>query len=454
MSAKVKSGGHRRASALQAVSFQRTLTGIVMLAVAGAGLPASAQPSTSLPALQLRAAAAAAPAPAATQGPQSYNIAQALSDQAQLGTISFEGLAFLTGGFGAATFIPPGKVGDYFGFQYMRDIDLAGMGHNPLFLNRIAANVLNILSSDQKALFLTEAAAEAPQYYTVALRRFPLIQAFYNQLNAQYPTASTGLNQASVIAYGGTDFVNENTLAYERAAAYGKVAASLTTSQKAALAKLQFGNFNSWAALDIANYMPPAGTAPLAAAAYMTLASEFFSWYAGSVTADTYFCPERHGTYFGGFYLKDAPVVGQTNYNISTALTGDLGAAFMNVLTTQQQATITAILSAQRTSLSQIVTIRQAISTELRKFLSGGTADKATILALGQQYGQLDGKLAYMYSTAFTTVAKTLSADQTTALAKLRASAGVYTAAAAYIYADALTAVPSFDSSILFYPPQ
>ena len=25
------------------------------------------------------------------------------------------------------------------------------------------------------------------------------------------------------------------------------------------------------------------------------------SWYAGSVTADVYFCPERQGTYFGSF---------------------------------------------------------------------------------------------------------------------------------------------------------
>jgi len=27
----------------------------------------------------------------------------------------------------------------------------------------------------------------------------------------------------------------------------------------------------------------------------------------GSLEADVYFCPERHGTYYGGFYIKDAP---------------------------------------------------------------------------------------------------------------------------------------------------
>ena len=58
-------------------------------------------------------------------GPQKYSIEQAVSDNAQLHTIAFSGLAFITGDFGAATFIPPGKVCDFFGFQYMRDIDAA-----------------------------------------------------------------------------------------------------------------------------------------------------------------------------------------------------------------------------------------------------------------------------------------------------------------------------------------
>ena len=54
---------------------------------------------------------------------QQYSIEQAASDNAQLHTIAFNGLAFLTGDFGADTFLPPGKVCDFSGFQYMRDID-------------------------------------------------------------------------------------------------------------------------------------------------------------------------------------------------------------------------------------------------------------------------------------------------------------------------------------------
>ena len=65
-----------------------------------------------------------------------YSLEQAMSDEAQLSTISFSGLAFITGSAGADTFFPPGKVADFFGFQYMRDVDTAGYGHNTLYLSR------------------------------------------------------------------------------------------------------------------------------------------------------------------------------------------------------------------------------------------------------------------------------------------------------------------------------
>src|SRR5512139_2024147 len=85
---------------------------------------------------------------------QRYSLAQAMSDKAQLHTIAFDGLAFLTGDFGADTFLPPGKVSDYFGFQYMRDIDAREGGHNTSFLTRIAHNMLAVLNDDQKAQLL------------------------------------------------------------------------------------------------------------------------------------------------------------------------------------------------------------------------------------------------------------------------------------------------------------
>lgn len=80
-----------------------------------------------------------------------YSIEQAISDKAQLHTIAFDGLAFLTGNFALDTFLPPGKVSDYFGFQYMRDIDAGQLGHNTSFLTRIANHMLATLKRCPKS---------------------------------------------------------------------------------------------------------------------------------------------------------------------------------------------------------------------------------------------------------------------------------------------------------------
>ncbi len=94
------------------------------------------------------------PVVSAQEGPKGYSLEQAVSDHAQLHTIAFDALAFLTGDFALDTFLPPGKVSDYFGFQYMRDIDAAGRGHNTSFLTRIANNMLATLNDEQRAQLL------------------------------------------------------------------------------------------------------------------------------------------------------------------------------------------------------------------------------------------------------------------------------------------------------------
>jgi len=366
---------------------------------------------------------------------QKYSIEQAVSDRAQLHTIAFSGLAFITGDFGASTFIPPGKVCDYFGFQYMRDIDAAAKGHNPVFLNRVAGNVLHILDDAQRKCFEDLAAEQAPQFEELARVRFPLIKAFHRELDGDIPAGSTGLNREAVMRYVGDFFAFDAELSYRRAEVFGQVAASLTPEQKACLGKMQFGDFNTWPALDERDKLkrPAAGTSPFFNVAYMTYASEFFSWYAGSVEADVYFCPERHGTYFGGFYMKDMPAMGKRDYDISTSVTGDSGETFLKLLTPEQRAPVTAIPDAQRKDLKEIIGVRRAVSIELRKFLAGERADREKVLALGRRYGELDGELSWMYATAFARVGRTLSDQQRAALVKLRNLPG-YESAPAYIY--------------------
>ncbi len=389
-------------------------------------------------------------------GPQHYSIEQAISNNAQLHTIAFSGLAFLTGDFGASTFIPPGKVCDFFGFQYMRDIDVAQKGHNPMFLNRVAGNVFHVLNDKQQQLFLDLATEQAPQLEDLAEMRLPLIKAFHLQKENQAPVGSKGLNKDSVIQYVGEIFTRDAKISMRRAEIMAKVYLSLTPDQKDYLNKMKFGDFNTWPALDERGMIKRRGRgkSKLFNVAFMTYASEFFSWIAGSVKADAYFCPERHGTYFGGFYMKDMPAMGKRDYDISTSLTGDSGKTFLQMLSKQQQKTIIATLEQQRKALNAIIQVRRDISEELRKSLTGQSPDKEKILALGRRYGELDGEISWYYTTAFAEVSQTLTNTQQTALQNLRNLEG-YKSAPYYIYSRAMYSQPKLKNvNNFFFAPK
>ena len=349
---------------------------------------------------------------------QRYSIEQAVSDEAQLHTIAFDGLAFLTGDFALDTFLPPSKVSDFFGFQYMRDVDAAGGGHNTSFLTRIANNTLALLSDGQRARLLALAAEQEGDIRRFAEMRFPLIRAFRRNLAGDLPPGSRGLDRAAVAARSADLYELDGRLAFRRAQVMAEVIRSLSPEQKAALAGLRFGDSRTWP--DVPDQLDRRSMSHEANVAVMTYASEMFSWVAGSLEADTYFCPERHGMYFGGFGMKTAPAVGRRDVSISTALTGDSGRAFLDVLTDAQRATVTQVVERQRAALAEIVRTRRAIAVELRRFLEGGSADRARVAALSRRYGELDGETSVLYATAFASVGRTLTAGQREELARLR----------------------------------
>lgn len=379
-----------------------------------------------------------------------YSIAQATSDRAQLNTIAFDGLAFLTGDFCCDTFLPPGKVSDFFGFQNMRDVDGALMGHNTDFLTRIANNTLRILNDDQKAKLVALGRSQEIPIRELALKRLPLIQAFCRNLAGDIPAGSQGLDRAAVMKYASAIFELSGELAYQRAETDGQIAHSLTDQQKAQFAKLKFGDSRTWP--DVPEAFDRRTVPHDVHVAMMTYASEFFSWYAGSVESDTYFCPEGHGTYFGSFFMKDAPAIHQKNYSISTALTGDSGEAFLAALNPAQREQITSLVELQRKDLQDIVVTRRAIATELRRFLTGGSASKEKVLALCRHYGELDGELSFYYATHFAGINKTLTAEQRVALAKLRGLEG-YTCKGAFVYADPIKSPKIQNTDFLFGLP-
>lgn len=347
-----------------------------------------------------------------------YSIEQACSDRAQLSTIAFDGLAFLTGDFGLDTFLPPGKVSDYFGFQYLRDVDVAEGGHNTSFLTRIADNVLAVLDEGQKAKLRDLGYEQQADIRRFAEMRFPLIKAFRRNLEGDLPAGSAGLDRAAVARLSADLYELDGTIAFRRAEVTGAILHGLSADQKAALGKLKFGDSRTWPA--VGEQVDRRGLPYEVHVAVMTYASEMFSWYAGSLEADTYFCPERHGMYFGGFGMKTAPAMGKRDYSISTALTGDAGEAFLAALDGAQRKRIAELVELQRKDLAEIVATRRAISTELRRFLAGEKADRARVLALARRYGELDGGLSYLYGTAFAAVGRSLTPEQKARLAALR----------------------------------
>ncbi len=383
-------------------------------------------------------------------GQKKYSIEQAISDRAQITTIAFSGLAFITGDFGASTFIPPGKVCDYFGFQYMRDIDAAEKGHNPMFVDRVVGNVLFILNDKHKQLFRDLAEEQVSQLEAMAEMRLPLIKSFHMELDGDIPDGSKGLNKPSVVNYVGAIFEQDAKLSLRRAEVLAEVANSLTKGQKEYLGNMKFGDFNTWPdKTELAHLNKK--KSKLYNVAYMTYASEFFSWYAGSIEADTYICPERQGTYFGGFYMKDIPAMNQRDYDISTSITGDSGEEFLNnVLNETQRGYITKILNSQRQLLNEIVDVRKEFSTELRKLLNGQQPDKNKLLALGKRYGELDGELSWNYAIAFATVNKSLTPEQKSELMALR-NLDDYESAPYYIYSSPATKQPVIENVEMFF---
>ncbi|MCX6055820.1 MAG: hypothetical protein NTZ74_13090 [Chloroflexi bacterium] len=130
-----------------------------------------------------------------------YNINQAVSDKAQGMTIDFDAMAFLTGNLGADSFFPPGKVADFWGFQYLRDNDPSQMGHAGDFLTSAAMNMLNVLTADQRAQLVALAVNQVDMIDEYGYKRFVLMDAFQNYLDGNLPTGTSTLNADAIKTY-------------------------------------------------------------------------------------------------------------------------------------------------------------------------------------------------------------------------------------------------------------
>jgi phosphatidylethanolamine-binding protein (PEBP) family uncharacterized protein len=380
----------------------------------------------------------------------SYNIDQAISDKAQGMTIAFDALAFLTGDLGSDSFFPPGKVADFWGFQYLRDNDTSEMGHAGDFLTSAAMNMLAILTPDQRAQLVALAESQVPLISEYGYQRFVLMDAFRRLLEGDLPAGTTGLDREAVIAYSAELYRLDGQISYARAELMGRLINEMDVDQLAYLDAMAGQGMLEWTTVE-----EPADIQGLdrdVKVAVMTYAADMFSWYAGSVEADVYFCPERHGTYFGSFYLKDIPAMSDSSYAIPTDLTGDMGDAMLAILNSDQAELITSLVDIQEPSLLGIVETRQQISLELRKFLEGGLANEASVLSLMAHYGELDGEIIYNMAVHFADVAQTLTDEQTAQLMALREEmlGDLIYPSGAYLYSQAISMPEIPNTDFLF----
>lgn len=380
---------------------------------------------------------------------QQYTIEQSLSDKAQSTTIAFDGLAFVTGDLGSDSFFPPGKVADFWGFQYLRDNDPTQMGHNTSFLTSAALNMLNVLTVTQRQQLIALATSQVAQINEYGYLRFVLMKAFRRLPEGDVPIGTTGLSPDAVKAFSSDLYELDGVISYARAQVMGNLLYSLTAEQKAYLDAMVGQGMLNWPVVE-----EPADLRGLGRdqkVAVMTYAGDMFSWYAGSVDADVYFCPERQGTYFGSFYLKDAPAMGNPDYTIPTDLTGSYGSEFIANLTAGQSALITGLVDQQRPFLYEIVDRRRDVSVLLRNFMTGGSADYGQVISLMARYGELDGEIIYRFATAFAAVKKTLSTAQMESFMSMRTELlGDLHPDGAYLYSQPIAMPDIANTDFLF----
>lgn len=347
-----------------------------------------------------------------------FTMKQTISQGAQVSTIAFSGVAFYSGSFFASTFYPPGKIADYFGFQFMRDNDFTGSGHNTDFLTKAAWHTMNILNESQLQKLIDLANEQKDLFNEYALGRFVLIKAFHRYLDGDLPVGTTMLNIEKVKEKSVELYKIDGEISYRRAVVFSEVLKSLTAEQKKAFSAFSTTGMQSWSMPERPQVSIPQGLNTWV----MSNASEMFSWYLRGIDADVYFCPERQGTYFGGFYMKDAPAVGNPGYEIGTEITADKGAYLLNnILTKSQSDVIKAIYPAVISALDSIVSVRTKIAKELRKErLNAGSASKENVLSLSALYGNYDGVYIYEMVERFVQVGRLLTAQQKEALATLR----------------------------------
>lgn len=133
----------------------------------------------------------------------------------------------------------------------------------------------------------------------------------------------------------------------------------------------------------------------------------------------------------------------------TTALTGDAGGRFLDVLNAAQYSRLTEMLDRQRKALREIVESRHSIATRPRGLLRGEAPSETEIMALGRRYGELDGEPVREYATASCSISKSLAPKQKEQIQALRSLKG-REEGTAFLYSDRIPIPRLPDAAFLF----
>ena len=121
------------------------------------------------------------------------------------------------------------------------------------------------------------------------------------------------------------------------------------------------------------------------------------------------------------------------------------------MLTDSQAELVEDLVDIQRSDLHGIVAKRQAIATQLRRFMTEESVDSALVLTLSEQYGEHDGAIVYYYAAHFARIDQSLSNAQRTELEALVAAIGYHHPADAFLYSQPIALPTAISSDFLFH---
>eukprot|EP00808_Paulinella_micropora_P025307 g7364.t1 len=351
-----------------------------------------------------------------------------------LKTWGYAGLAWLTGNLCSDSFLPPGKVGEMMGFQFTRDSEPNGLGHNSMFSDYISQHVFSLLTDEQ---LLTLSAPWREQSYvdlTIAMvsARQPLNYELRKLI--AHPANPSLLNLSAVVSYWQDWQEMDGKVTIRRAKALGAVIRSLNASMLADIRTFTVPKANTPAqptALWETNRLRFqrlgiqggftrtlwTGETMNDNSLLVTLGNQLMSWISEGDYADIYFAPEQVADLFGAFYLKDLEIFNvHAGSTVNLDETADRGQAFLDMLPpalyTKLAGVAAAAVSWPNGQLAQMYNIRANISHALRALQTGtALADEAAVLALFREHGRVDGELIAQCAKIFAEIYWALDRD-------------------------------------------